>query len=227
MRLFERKKSLCLFLMFPVVMFSAIAAQAQSISFNYYYKVDMSGADEYPQIGGLQRFDYPEEARKSGVEGTLKADLTLGEDGKVRDVVVNQGLPGVTEAFTKALQNMYFQPAKRNGRAVSVKMSIDFVVTAEYSENDKNVTKPKILEKPAPVYPPNQIAEKVKGKVDVAVMFYADGKLKVVGFNSTMPKEFDKAAVEAASKIKFQPAVHKKSKKAVAMQMTVVYEFKP
>ena len=207
---------------------SAIAAQAQSFSFNYYYKVNMTGADEYPQINGLPRFDYPEDARKNGVTGTLKAELTLGEDGKIRDLVVNEGLPnGVTEAFTKAMQNFYFEPAKRNGKPVAVKMALDFIVTAEYDENDKNVTKAKIIDKPAPVYPPNQIAEKVKGKVSVLVMFYADGKLKVLGFGSTMPKEFDKAAVEAAAKIKFQPAVHKKSKQPVSQKMSVVYEFKP
>ncbi len=45
--------------------------------------------------------------------------------------------------------------------------------------------------------------------------------------NSVMPKEFDKAAIEAAQKIKFEPAVHKKSKKAVSQSMTVEYSFKP
>jgi TonB family protein len=217
-----------LFLASLVVLLSAFAARAQSLSFDYYYKVDMTGADEYPQINGLPRFDFPEDARKNGVTGTLKAELTLGEDGKVRDITIVQGLPsGVTEAFTKALQNMYFEPAKRRGKTVAVKMTMDFIVTAEYAENDKNVTKAKITEKPAPVYPPNQLAEKVKGKVEVQVMLFADGKVKVVGVSSVLPKEFDKAAVEAAAKIKFQPAVHKKSKQPVSQQMTVVYEFKP
>lgn len=217
-----------LFFFFIIALVSAAAAQAQSFSFNYKYLFDMTGANEPPQINGIPNFDYPEAARKNGVEGVLKAGLTLGEDGKVRDIIINQGLPdGITEAFTKAAQNMYFLPAKRNGQPVAIKMSIDYIVTATYSENDKNVTKAKIIEKPAPVYPPNLLAEKVKGKVSVGVMFFADGTLKVLGVSSTMPKEFDKAALEAAAKIKFQPAVHKKSKKVVSQQMTVEYEFKP
>lgn len=47
-------------------------------------------------------------------------------------------------------------------------------------------------------------------------------KLKVL-----CQKEFDKAAVEAASQIKFQPALHKKSHRPVTQQMTVVHQFKP
>lgn len=218
-----------LFFFFLFALFSAGASQAQTISSEYYYKfINTAGATEAPQIGGFSNFNYPDDARKNGVEGILKAEMTLGEDGKVKDIVIIQGLPnGITEAFTKALQNLYFQPAKRNGQPVAIKMTIDYIVTAEYSEDDKNVSKAKILDKPAPVYPPNQIAEKVKGKVAVTIMFYADGKLKVVGVSSTMPKEFDKAAMAAAANIKFQPAVHKKSKKPVSQQMTVEYEFKP
>lgn len=228
MNSFKQKLFFNLILIGLFFVFSAIAAKAQSISFNYKYQLEMSTADEPPQINGVPDFEYPEAARKNGVIGTLKAALTLGEDGKVRDIIIKEGLPdGITEAFNKALQNMYFLPAKRNGKPVAVKLSIDFILTAEYGEFDKNVTKVKILEKPAPVYPPNQLAEKVKGKVQVQVMFFADGTLKVLGVSSTMPKEFDKAARVAAEKIKFQSAVHKKSKKPVSQQMTVEYEFKP
>jgi TonB family protein len=209
-------------------MLSTFAAAAQSLSFDYYYKINMTGADEYPRIGGLPSFEYPAEARKNGVTGTLKAELTLGEDGKTRDIRIVQGLAdGVTEMFTRALQNLYFQPAKRNGKPVAVKMTMDFIVTAEYGEDDKNVTKAKILEKPAPVYPPKQLADKVKGKVSVKVMLFADGTLKILGVSSTMPKEFDKAALDAAAKIKFSPAVHKKSKQLVSQELTVIYDFKP
>jgi len=42
-----------------------------------------------------------------------------------------------------------------------------------------------------------------------------------------MPNEFDKAAAEAAAKIRFQPAVHKKSKADVSQKMVVEYDFKP
>ena len=218
---------LCLGVFCLLITFSN-TAKAQNISFNYYYKLDMTGATEPPQITGSPDVDFPEAARKNGVEGTLKAALTLGEDGKVRDIVVGEGLPhGVTEAVTRALQNLPFQPARRNGKPVAVKMLFDYVVAMAYDEGDKNVTKPKILEQPAAVYPEKYRAEKLKGKVQIGMMFYPDGKVKVISVGSVMPKEFDQAAAEAAAKIKFQPAVHKKSKKPVAQAMTVEYDFKP
>lgn len=202
--------------------------QAQSLSFRYYSRVEMLGANEPPELGGLPEFDYPEAARKNGVEGTLKAKMTLGEDGKVRDIVILEGLPfGVNEAFTKAMQYYYFKPAKRNGQPVPSTMYVDFIVTVGYDEGDKNITKPKIIEQPAPFYPEKYRAEKLKGKVEVGVMFYKDGTLKIISVSSVMPKEFDQAATAAAEKIKFEPATHKKSKSPVGQAMTVVYDFKP
>lgn len=203
-------------------------AKAQNISFRYNYKLDLADATKAPEVSGLPEFDYPESARKNGVEGTLKLTLTLGEDGKVKNINVEQGLPfGVTEAVTKGLEQLKFQPATRNGQPIAVKMIFYYIVSVAYSENDKNVSKPKIVEKPGAVYPASQKAEGRKDKVLVQVMFYNDGTLKVLGVSSVMPKEFDKAAIEAAQKIKFEPAVHKNSKKAVSQSMTVEYNFKP
>jgi TonB family protein len=224
--MFQRNLLFGLILLCFISVFSA-SASAQEISFNYFYSFGRVAADQAPQINGVD-FDYPEAARKNGVEGTLKASLILGEDGKVRDIKILQSLPhGVEAAVIKGLQNLYFKPAKLNGQPVAIPMEFDFVVTAVYSEEDKNVTKPKILEKPAPVYPSKYAAEKLKGKVQVAILFFADGKVKVLGVSSVMPPEFDKAAVEAAGKIRFLPAAHKKSKADVAVKMVVEYDFKP
>lgn len=202
--------------------------QAQTLSYNYYSKIEMEHATEPPELGGLPDVDFPESARKNGVEGTLKAKMTLGENGKVRDIVITQSLPGgVDEAFTKAMQNLYFKPAKKDGQPYPVTMYLDFVVSMAYNEGDKNVSKPKIIEKPDPVYPEKYRGDKIKGQVEIGVMFYKDGTLKIINVNSVLPREFDKAAVEAAEKIKFEPAVHKKSKNPVGQAMTVIYDFKP
>jgi TonB family protein len=223
----KRNFLFCLILLCFISAFSALAASAQEISFNYFYKFGRVEADEAPQINGVD-VEYPEAARKNGVQGTLKAALILGENGKVRDVKILQSLPhGVEAAVTKALVNLYFKPARLNGQPVAIPMEFDFVVSAVYSEEDKNVAKPKILEKPAPVYPSKYAPEKIKGKVYVSVLFFPDGKIKVLGVNSAMPKEFDRAAAEAAAKIRFLPAAHKKSKEDVALKMIVEYDFKP
>ena len=205
------------------------SAQAQYTSFQSFFKLDLSEATEAPEFpAGIPEFDFPAAARKNGVEGTLKIVLTLGEDAKVKNITIEQPLPhGVSESVVKSLETLRFQPAKRNGKPIAVKMFFDFVVATTYAELDKNITKPKITSQPAAVYPENQRADKRKGKVYVVAIFYPDGQVKIVGVNSTMPKEFDRAALEAAKNLKFTPAVHKKSKKPVAQQMTVEYDFKP
>src|SRR5215203_551422 len=158
----KRHFLLCLILLCFISVFSASAANAQEISFNYLYTFGGVEADQAPTINGVD-VDFPEDARKNGVQGTLKASLTLGENGKVRDIKILQTLPfGVEPAVIKALENLYFQPAKLHGQPVAIPMTFDFVVSAVYNEADKNVTKPQILEKPLPVYPAKYAAEKIK-----------------------------------------------------------------
>lgn len=223
----KRKFFILVSLSFFLLLVSGVS-RAQNFSFNYYSRIEMIDVTEPPNISGLPDVDYPESARKSGVEGTLKAKMTLGEDGKIRDIVILQGLSNdVNAAFTKAAQNLFFQPAKKHGKPAPATLFLDFIVTVGYSEGDKNVNKPKITDKPAAAYPEKYRAEKLKGKVDVGVIFYKDGTLKIINVSSVMPREFDYAAREAASKIKFEPAVHKKSKIPVGQAMTVIYEFKP
>lgn len=217
------------FLAISLVVIGGLSGMAygQDLSYNYNYKLFMEDADQPPQITGIDDFVLPEAARKNGVTGKVKADVILGENAKTRDIVVTEGLPhGVTEAVTKILQTLYFEPARLNGKPVSSKMQFEFVITAVYQENDKNVTKARVLSKLEAPYPSGYTGEKVKGKVSVMVLFMEDGFLKVMGVSSTMPREFDRAAAEAAKNIQFTPAVHKKSKKNVSQQMTVEFEFK-
>ena len=214
---------------------NAVKAQEKSItiksheaSITYDSRMEIFDATEPPKILSLPKFQYPESARKNGVEGKMKVSLTLTKNGTVQDVVVEQSLPhGVTEAITNELKQLRFQPAKKNGEPVDAKMFFDFVVSTVYSERDKNITKPKIIEKPEAVYPKNQKAQALTGKVYVSVLLSADGSVEVLGVRSALPKEFNQAATEAAKKIKFQSAVHKANNKKISQKMTVEYNFKP
>lgn len=207
-------------------LFSTVAL-SQSLMFDYRYKTEPTVSDTTPLITGSPNIDYPESARKNGVEGTLKATMTLGGDGRTSDISITQGLTReVDEAVIKGLQELYFKPATVDEKGIPVKMFFEFTVSAVYSESDKNAGKPKITLQPDAVYPSKYQNEKWNEKVSVKILFNSDGTLKVLGTNSVMPREFDKAAVEAAEKIKFQPAVHKKSKKPISVEMTIEYKFK-
>ena len=206
----------------------SVTIRSEEASITYESRMELPDAAQPPKILGLPKFQYPESARKNGVEGKMKVSLTLAKNGTVQNVVAEQGLPhGVTEAITNELKQLRFQPAKKNGEPVDAKMIFDFVVSAIYSERDRNVTKPKIIEKPEAVYPENQKTQALSGKVYVSVLFSADGALQILGVRSALSKDFAQAAVDAAKKIKFEPAVHKASNKKISQKMTLEYNFKP
>lgn len=217
----------CLGIFLFLLTFSNLA-KAQDILFNYNYELEPAMITAAPEFIGAPEINYPDEARKNGVEGTLKVSFTIAEDGSTQSIVIEQSLQSnVDEAVKSGLQKLRFKPARFNDKAVPVKMRFSYVVSAVYDERDGNVSKPKITSQPEAVYPAQYAGEKLKGEVLVYVMFNADGTLKVLGTNSVMPKEFDVAASEAAKNIKFEPATHKKSKKNVSQQMSVKYKFKP
>lgn len=210
-----------------IIFLLSTAAFSQSLNFNYRYVFEPIIADTPPDLSGSPNINYPETARKNGVEGTLKATVILKADGKTGDILITQSLPdGVDQAVIQALQNLYFRPATLKGQPVPIKLFFEFTVSAVYSENDKNAGKPKITFQPEAVYPAKYRNEKWKEKVSVKILFRSDGTLQVLGTNSVMPREFDAAAVEAAEQIKFTPAIHKKSRKPVSVEMTVEYKFK-
>ena len=67
--------------------------------------------------------EYPEPARKAGVEGTVVLDATISETGQVTQIAVERGLPlGVTEVAIAAVRRWKYEPARgRNGPVASHK----------------------------------------------------------------------------------------------------------
>ncbi|HUJ60660.1 MAG TPA: TonB family protein [Kofleriaceae bacterium] len=66
---------------------------------------------------------YTDEAHAAGTEGVVVLDLTVGEDGRTRDIQVVQGLPhGLTEAAVAALRDCHFSPGEKDGRPVPVRV---------------------------------------------------------------------------------------------------------
>jgi protein TonB len=76
---------------------------------------------------------YTEEAKAAGTEGTVVLDIIVGEDGRVRDISVTQGLPnGLTQAAIAALKQCRFTPGEKDGKPVPVKIrgfKIQFVLS--------------------------------------------------------------------------------------------------
>jgi TonB family protein len=67
--------------------------------------------------------EYPEAARRAGVEGTVILDASISEAGVVTRVAVEQGLPlGISEAAVAAVRRWKYHPARgRSGPVASHK----------------------------------------------------------------------------------------------------------
>lgn len=67
--------------------------------------------------------EYPEGARRSGVEGTVILDASISETGQVTQIAVEQGLPlGVSESAVAAVRHWKYHPARgRSGPVASHK----------------------------------------------------------------------------------------------------------
>jgi TonB family protein len=66
---------------------------------------------------------YTNEARAAGIEGTVVLDLVVGEDGRVRDITVVEGLShGLTDAALAAIRECRFTPGESGGARVAVRI---------------------------------------------------------------------------------------------------------
>lgn len=216
-------------LLFSFVLVSVVSTGvfAQDVNYSYLLSFEQIPVSKPPEISSVP-FELPAEARRKGVEGTAKVSFVLGANGMIRDVQIVNDLPhGVGDAIRSAVMKTKFKPAEFQGKPIDIKTAIEVKLAMVFYESDKNVNKVKFASKPTAPYPDKFRSEGRKGKVNVRAIFYADGKVKVLNVDSTMPPEFDEIAKNAAEKLTFQPATHKSTKNPVSMQMWVTFEFKP
>ena len=70
--------------------------------------------------------EYSEEARINKFQGDVVLFVIIGADGTPREIRVQRSLGmGLDEKAVAAVKNWRFQPATKDGRAVSVQVSIE------------------------------------------------------------------------------------------------------
>jgi TonB family protein len=63
---------------------------------------------------------YPVVARSQHIEGAVKLDAFVGEDGNVHEVTITSGPPLLAKAAALAVKQWHYQPFQLNGRPVSM-----------------------------------------------------------------------------------------------------------
>lgn len=86
--------------------------------------------EERPQlIGGMaalqEDVEYPEFAKKAGIEGRVFVQFVVDEQGNVQNPQVTRGVHKLLDqAALDAVQQQQFEPGKQRGQAVKVQMSL-------------------------------------------------------------------------------------------------------
>lgn len=86
--------------------------------------------EEMPSIiGGMDALyevlEYPDLARRAGVEGRVIVQFIIDEEGNVRNPQVIRGVgAGLDEAAVEAIKQLRFNPGRQRGRPVAVQYTI-------------------------------------------------------------------------------------------------------
>jgi len=68
---------------------------------------------------------YPKEAKKAGIQGTVRFQVIIGKDGHVQSVQLVSGDPALVEAAQDAVQQWVYKPTTFNAQPVEVVTVID------------------------------------------------------------------------------------------------------
>ena len=90
--------------------------------------VSAKDTDTPAAITAKPKPSYTREARRNSVQGFVTLRVLLSARGKIARVRVVKGLPaGLTENAIRSACKMEFKPAMKNGRAVSVWLTAEYV----------------------------------------------------------------------------------------------------
>ena len=83
-----------------------------------------------PKVVKEVRAQYPQGSMDSRVQGTVLMKCVVQRDGKPGDITVTKSLePTLDEAAIAALKQWEFEPGKKDGTAVAVRVSIEMTFT--------------------------------------------------------------------------------------------------
>jgi TonB family protein len=161
----------------------------------------------------------PDEVTPSGI---VRLRAVLSYTGEVKEITVLKSLPGgLNEKAVEAARQIKFTPARKNGRAVSQ------YVTLEYSFNiypdEREVTKKVLItEQPQPAYLEASFRNRAARKVVVEAIFCEDGSVASPRVVEDRHAISDGAFEAAARLIKFEPAEVKGRKVSVIRRVEYV-----
>jgi TonB family protein len=175
--------------------------------------------------------EYPESARKAGIDGKVLLRVRVNRDGTVEDARVEKGIEGYPElgrSAVEAVKQWTFVPATSGGGAVEAEIVVPVGFGLEDSKPVEASTPPQLITElcQPPPYPETALKAGAEGKVFLEVLVKADGTVGEVSVREGIEghPELDEAAREAVMEWKFKPAAS--DGVPVDMRVVVPVEFR-
>ena len=195
--------------------------------------LQLADVDEQPEIVNpaavrrLLQESYPPLLREAGVEGLVTVSMVVGADGLTRlPAVVHADHEAFSEPALAAVAGMRFQPAKKDGRAVAVRVSLPIAFQLSRSAAGPASADASGSEHEAALrdavrrhYPPLMRDAGITAQVAVSFTVAADGKaqgVQVVG--DRVQPAFAEAARAVVADLTFP-----RTAPAEEMVMTIVF----
>ncbi|NIM15468.1 MAG: TonB family protein [Candidatus Aminicenantes bacterium] len=173
--------------------------------------------------------DYPEEAKKAGIQGRVVVTAVTDVFGSVAEAKVVKGPKALHEAAVNAIKQWVYEPYLLDGVPKPVKFT---VVVSFHLDKDKDKKqppvisakeRPKLIKKVNPKYPKEALKTGIQGKVVLEATINKNGNVVdaiVIDGHSLL----NEASLEAIKQWKYKPFVMNGVKKPV--RFTVVMNFK-
>jgi len=184
--------------------------------------VDKTEVSSLPKVKNQWQPHYTIKAKAKEVSGTVILSIVFRSDGRIGDIKVVKPMPeGLTEEAITAAKRITFEPAKKDGLPVSIRTNIEYQFVYDPREprqvyplidqsriptKDRLISRPQVIYQERPDYTPQARKNRVKGLVQLSVIFGADGRLRDLRVLRGLPDGLTEKAIEAAKKIRYRPA---------------------
>ena len=208
--------------------------------------------DKAPTLKSQLKPAYPKLAKLAGIEGTVYLKLLISEKGNVEKAKVEQGVKDMLDnAAIDAAKKASFSPAMLNNKAVKVWviLPVAFKLEIENRGEERTVERhkhkpnqlsknedepgidefipvekmPDLVNQVNPVYPEEAKKNGIEGRVWVKALVSKEGNVKKAVAVKSDNEIFNQAAIEAAMKYRFTPAMQ--SGKPVAVWVVMPFKF--
>jgi TonB family protein len=167
---------------------------------------------------------YPDEARKSEIEGVVILEARTDIYGKVVDTKILRSIPALDHAAKDAVKQWIYEPMIIDGEP----RGVIFTVTCTFRLDEPvkavdDIEPPKLIKKVEPVYPEEARKAGIQGVVILEATTDIYGKVRKAKILRSIP-ELDQAAIDAVEQWVYEPKIIDGKPKGVIFTVTVVFK---